>query len=179
MAANTPRSSTKRSTASTKSTARKPSAKTTARSTSRSRAAGSGSKRSASTASRRSTATRSSSNGSKRTTSRSTASSRNGNGVVDTVKSAAGRVAAPAAAVGAAAVGIAGGIALKSRARRKTVLGVKLPRSIGKSMPDIDAKSIAKSVGQASKQFAKTTKGVSKDLERAGDQAERIGKILD
>jgi hypothetical protein len=180
MAANTPRSSTKRSTASKKSTARKPSAKTTARSTSsRSRAAGNGSKRSASTASRRSTATRSSSNGSKRATSRSTASSRNGNGVVDTVKSAAGRVAAPAAAVGAAAVGIAGGIALKSRTRRKTVLGVKLPRSIGKSLPDIDAKSIAKSVGQASKQFAKTTKGVSKDLERAGDQAERIGKILD
>jgi hypothetical protein len=95
------------------------------------------------------------------------------------VKSAAGKAAAPAAAVGAAAVGIAGGIALKSRTRRKTVLGVKLPRSIGKSLPDIDAKSIAKSVGQASKQFAKTTKGVSKDLERAGDQAERIGKILD
>ena len=43
----------------------------------------------------------------------------------------------------------------------------------------IDAKSIAKSVGHASKQFAKTSKGVSKDLERAGDQAERIGKILD
>jgi hypothetical protein len=83
------------------------------------------------------------------------------------------------AAVGAAAVGIAGGIALKSRARRKTVLGVKMPRSIGKSLPDVDPKSIAKTVGQASKRFAKTTKGVSKDLERAGDQAERIGKILD
>jgi phosphate uptake regulator len=46
-------------------------------------------------------------------------------------------------------------------------------------MPDVDPKSIAKSVGQASKRFAKTTKGVSKDLERAGDQAEKIGKILD
>jgi hypothetical protein len=95
------------------------------------------------------------------------------------VKSAAGKAAAPAAAVGAAALGIAGGIALKSRTRRKTVLGVKMPRSIGKSLPDLDAKSIAKSVGHASKQFAKTSKGVSKDLERAGDQAERIGKILD
>ncbi len=95
------------------------------------------------------------------------------------MKSAAGKAAAPAAAVGAAAVGIAGGIALKSRTRRKSVLGVKLPRSIGKGLPDIDAKSIAKSVGQASKQLGKTTKGVSKDLERAGDQAERIGKILD
>jgi len=81
--------------------------------------------------------------------------------------------------VGAAAVGIAGGIALKSRTRRKTVLEVKLPRSVGKGITDIDGKAIAKSVGQATKRFAKTTKNVSKDLERAGDQAERIGKILD
>ena len=81
--------------------------------------------------------------------------------------------------MGAAAVGIAGGIALKSRTRRKTVLGVKLPRSVGKGITDIDGKAIAKSVGQATKRFAKTTKSVSKDLERAGDQAERIGKILD
>jgi hypothetical protein len=88
----------------------------------------------------------------------------------------ASKAAAPAAAVGAAAVGIAGGIALKSRTRRKTVLGVPLPK---KSITDIDGKAIAKSVGQASKKFAKTTKNVSKDLERAGDQAERIGKILD
>jgi hypothetical protein len=76
-------------------------------------------------------------------------------------------------------VGIAGGIALATRTRRKTVLGVKMPRSIGKGLSDIDAKSIAKTVGQASKRFARTSKGVSKDLERAGDQAERIGKILD
>jgi hypothetical protein len=95
------------------------------------------------------------------------------------VKSAAGKAAAPAAAVGAAAIGIAGGIALKSRSRKKTVLGVPLPRSVGKSLPDLDAKSIAKSVGQASKKFGKTSKNVSKDLERAGNQAERIGKILD
>ena len=54
-----------------------------------------------------------------------------------------------------------------------------MPRSVGKSLPDLDAKSIAKTVGSASKQFAKTSKNVSKDLERAGDQAERIGKILD
>ena len=81
--------------------------------------------------------------------------------------------------MGAAAVGIAGGIVLKSRMRRKTILGVAVPRSVGKGLPDLDTKSIAKSVGQASKQFAKATKNVSKDLERAGDQAERIGKILD
>ena len=81
--------------------------------------------------------------------------------------------------MGAAALGIAGGIVLKSRTRRKTVLGVKLPRSVGKGITDIDGKAIVKSVGQATKRFAKTTKNVSKDLERAGDQAERIGKILD
>jgi hypothetical protein len=81
--------------------------------------------------------------------------------------------------MGAAAVGIAGGIALKSRVQRKSVLGIKMPRSIGKGLSDIDAKSVAKTVGQASKRFARTSKGVSKDLERAGDQAEKIGKILD
>jgi hypothetical protein len=176
MAANTPRSSAKRSSSSAKSSSRNGSGAKKA--TARKPAAAKSGTRSTGT---RSSASRASSNGPKRSTStrtRSTPSS-NGNGVVDTVKHAAGKAAGPAVAVGAAAVGIAGGIALKTRTRRKTVLGVKLPRSFGNSLPDIDAKSIAKSVGQASKQFAKTTKGVSKDLERAGDQAERIGKILD
>ena len=54
-----------------------------------------------------------------------------------------------------------------------------VPRSLGKSLSGLDAKSVAKSVGHASKQFAKTSKNLSKDLERAGDQAERIGKVLD
>lgn len=62
------------------------------------------------------------------------------------------------------------------------MLGIPLPRSLGKpskpSKPNLDVKSIAKTVGQASQNFAKTSKSVSKDLERAGDQAERIGKIL-
>ena len=76
-------------------------------------------------------------------------------------------------------MGVAGGILLKNRSRRKTtVLGMPVPRSLGKGLRDVDPKSIAKSVGNASKQFAKTSKSVSKDLERAGDQAERIGKIL-
>ena len=63
---------------------------------------------------------------------------------------------------------------IKSRSRRKTVLGVPVP----KHLPSVDPKAVAKSVGNASKQFAKTSKTVSKDIERAGDQAERIGKIL-
>jgi hypothetical protein len=98
--------------------------------------------------------------------------------VVGTLKNAAGKAKGPAVAVGAAAAGIAGGVALRSRMRRKTVLGVTLPRSFGKRLPDIDAKSIAKSVGHASKQIGKASKSASKDLERVGDSAERIGKIL-
>ena len=118
-------------------------------------------------------------NGRTAAASRPAASSSNNGGFTGTVKHAASKAKGPAVAIGAAAAGVAGGMALKSRQRRKTVLGVAMPRALGKGMPDIDPKAIAKSVGQASKQFAKTTKNVSKDLERAGDQAERIGKILD
>ena len=54
-----------------------------------------------------------------------------------------------------------------------------LPRSIGKtSLSDVDLKSMAKTVGKASKHFGQTSKNVSKDIERVGDQAERVGKIL-
>jgi hypothetical protein len=99
---------------------------------------------------------------------------------VATVKSVAGKAGGPAIAVGAAAAGFAGGMLLKSRTRRKRVLGVPLPRSIGApSLDGLDVKSLAKSVGKASKQLGKTSKNVSKDIERVGDQAERIGKILD
>jgi hypothetical protein len=98
---------------------------------------------------------------------------------VDGLKNAAIKASGPAAAVGAAAAGIAGGLVLRNRARHKKVLGVPLPRSISKpNLPDIDLVSMAKTLGKASKQFGKTSKNVSKDIERVGDQAERIGKIL-
>lgn len=90
----------------------------------------------------------------------------------------AGKAAGPAVAVGAAAAGVAGGLALKGRLSRKRVLGVPVPRSIGKA-GDIDVEAIVKTVGKASKRFADTSKSVSKDIEKAGDKAERIGKILD
>jgi hypothetical protein len=89
----------------------------------------------------------------------------------------AGKAKGPAIAMGAAAAGIAGGVVLRGRSRRKTVLGMPLPRAIAK--PDIDPKNVVKTVGHASRRFAKTAKSMSKDLERVGDQAERIGKILD
>src|SRR6185503_5991180 len=93
----------------------------------------------------------------------------NGHAIVGVAKNVADKAKGPAIAVGAAAAGIAGGIALKGRGRRKTVLGVPMP----KHLPSVDAKSLAKSVGEASANFAKTSKSVSKDIERAGDQAER------
>jgi hypothetical protein len=93
-----------------------------------------------------------------------------------TAKDVAGKAKGPAVAVGAAAAGVAGGLLLKGRLQRKTVLGVPVPRSLGK--PSLDVKSIAKTVGDVSQSFAKTSKAVSKDIEHAGEQAERIGKIL-
>ncbi len=104
-----------------------------------------------------------------------TRSAANGNGgIAGTIRHAAGRAKGPAVAVGAAAAGIAGGLALKSRRRRTTVLGVPVPGHL----PSVDPRAMAKAVGGASLQFAKTSKSVSKDIERAADQAERIGKLL-
>jgi hypothetical protein len=96
--------------------------------------------------------------------------------MVGTLKNAVSNASGPAVAVGAAAAGVAGGLVLKSRTRRKKVLGLPLPRSIGNA--SLDLRSVAKTVGKASKQFGQTSKNVSKDIERVGDQAERIGKIL-
>ena len=104
-----------------------------------------------------------------------TRSAANGNGgIAGTIRHAAGRAKGPAVAVGAAAAGIAGGLALKSRRRRTTVLGVPVPGHL----PSVDPRAMAKAVGGASLQFAKTSKSVSKDIDRAADQAERIGKLL-
>ena len=66
---------------------------------------------------------------------------------------------------------------LKGRTRRRRVLGVRVPRTIAR-LPGLDVKSVIKNVGEASKQFGQTSKSVSKDIERIGDQAERFGRIL-
>ena len=96
--------------------------------------------------------------------------------MTETAKKVVDKAKRPAVAVGAAVAGVAGGLALKRRLGRPKVLGVPVPRSL--KAPSVDVKSLAKTVGDASQRFAKTSKSVSKDLERAGDQAERIGKIL-
>jgi hypothetical protein len=94
-------------------------------------------------------------------------------------KQAAGKVKGPAVAVGAAAAGVAGGMLIRARTRRKTIFGVPVPRPLQRAkLSDLDVKSVAKAVGEASQSFAKTSRTVSRDIERAGDQAERIGKVL-
>jgi hypothetical protein len=95
--------------------------------------------------------------------------------VKDTATKAAGKAAGPAIAVGAAAAGVAGGALLRSRMKRRKVMGIPMPRSLNGGL---DAKSIAKTVGDASADFARTSKSVSRKLERAGNQAERIGRAL-
>jgi hypothetical protein len=56
---------------------------------------------------------------------------------------------------------------------------VPLPAPLQKAkLSDLDVRSVAKAVGEASQSFAKTSRTVSKDIERAGEQAERIGKVL-
>ena len=103
--------------------------------------------------------------------------SQSGTGVVAALKSAAGKAGGPALAIGAGAAGVAGGLALKSIARPKKILGVPIPRSIRKAgLTDVDVKSVAKAVGKASKRFGETSKNVSRDIERVGDQAERDRK---
>ena len=108
---------------------------------------------------------------------RATTASQNGSGVIGSIKDVVSKAKGPAVAVGATAIGVAGGLVLKSRQQRKTVLGVKVPRKPNIDI-DIDIASIAKSVGKASEQFGKTSKTIAKDMERVGDSAERIGKLL-
>jgi hypothetical protein len=80
--------------------------------------------------------------------------------------------------VGAAATGVAAGITLKSRTRRKKILGVPLPRTIGQpKLPRFGTRSVAKTVGKASKQLRQTSKSVSKRAERFGDQARQVVKM--
>src|SRR6187551_1458161 len=119
-----------------------------------------GARSSAKSAPRKTSAKRSANGGAKRTRSGSkTTTKRSGNNTVTTAKQVVSKAKGPAVAVGAAAAGLAGGLALKGRSRRKTVLGVPLPRSL---KPDLDVKSLAKNVGQASQRVAKTSKSVSK-----------------
>lgn len=147
-----------------------------------------GSARASASSAKRSASTRSAASRSRSSAGSGSPASQNGvvgklKDVGGTVVRAADRAKGPALTVGAAAAGIAGGLALKNRSRKK-VLGVPVPRKIAKpsigkpSLDGIDVKSITKSVGKASVRLGERSKTVSKDLERVGDQAERFGKFL-
>ena len=89
------------------------------------------------------------------------------------------KVSGPLAVGATTALAVAGGLVLKDRLRRKTVLGVPVPRSIGKPrVPKVDVKGATKNVGKASTQFGQKTQRVAKDIERVGEQAERLGRLL-
>jgi hypothetical protein len=64
------------------------------------------------------------------------------------------------------------------RRQTRQVLGVKLPKSLVPKQ-SLNGASLVKKAGKASRQIGQTSKGVSKDLDRFGDQAERIGKFLE
>jgi hypothetical protein len=64
------------------------------------------------------------------------------------------------------------------RRQSRRILGIKVPTPLIPK-PSLDGASFVKQVGRASKQIGQTSRGVSKDLDRFGEQAERIGKILD
>lgn len=111
--------------------------------------------------------------------SRQNGSSGSADGLATSLKSMGGtvvhgmdRAAKPALAVGATAVGIAGGIALSRR--HKSTLPFGLPRN----GDGLDIVAISKAVGKASARLGQTAKSVSKDIDTAADRAERIGKIL-
>jgi hypothetical protein len=90
--------------------------------------------------------------------------------------STASKLRGPLLAGGAAVAGIAGGIALgaKARSRRRHTLP-SLPSMNGLDLKKVDMKKARKQVGRASKQFGAFTR----ELRKAGEQAERIGNALD
>jgi hypothetical protein len=72
---------------------------------------------------------------------------------------------------GLALAGIVGGVVLGAKARpRKS----RLPSMNGLDLKKLDAKKTRKQVGRASKQFGEFTR----ELRKAGEQAERLGDAL-
>jgi hypothetical protein len=88
------------------------------------------------------------------------------------------KLKAPLIAGGVTVAGIAGGIVLGARARRprrRIPSMPSLPSMNGFDMKKVDLKKTRKQVGKASKQFGEFTK----ELRKAGEQAEKIGNALD
>lgn len=116
-----------------------------------------------------------------RSSSAQRAASANGQGAAGTARTAIAKVGKPVVAGSVAVAGIVGGIALGAKAMpRKRRFPSSLMHGLnGLDMKKldpgkIDMKKTRKQVGKASKQFGEFTK----ELRKAGEQAERIGEAL-
>ena len=159
-----------------------------------SRTASNGAKRTRSNASSNGATRSRSANGSARTSrarSSSSAGSRNGarstaaqvqDGMVGklkqtgtVVRQAADKAGRPTITVAAAAVGLAGGLAL--RQRHAGAHDGLTTRSMA-MLQDVDAAALIGGLGKATVQLSQRSKNVARDIERVAEQAERLGKIL-
>jgi hypothetical protein len=86
----------------------------------------------------------------------------------------ASKLRAPLIAGGVAIAGVAGGIVLGAKARRPRRRMPSLPSLNGLDLKKVDVKKTRKQVGRASKQFGELTR----EIRKAGEQAERIGDAL-
>jgi hypothetical protein len=77
----------------------------------------------------------------------------------------------PLMAGGLALAGIVGGVVLGAKARPRKR---RLPSVNGLDLKKLDAKKTRKQVGRASRQFGEFTR----ELRKAGEQAERLGDAL-
>jgi hypothetical protein len=110
--------------------------------------------------------------GAKRTQSRSNSSPRRATSRLETAKQAATKAKGPAVALGAAAAGLAGGLALKGRKKRKTVLGVPIG-SKGGAVKTLEllrdgAKHLSSATGQIS--------GTAEDVREIREQLDRANR---
>jgi hypothetical protein len=113
---------------------------------------------------------------------RKPAASASSNGTLDSARSTAAKLAKPALAGGVAVAGIVGGAVLRAKTTRKS----RFPVSIGnplsgvdmkkarKQLESLDINKTRKQIGKATKQFGELTR----EIRKAGEQAERIGDAL-
>jgi hypothetical protein len=126
----------------------------------------------------RPTNTKSASRGRSASASRSTSNARRRPAAAKTLPtpepSTASKLKAPLIAGGATIAAVAGGIVLGAKARPRRRSLPSMPSMNGLDLKKVDMKKTRKQVGRASKQFGEFTR----ELRKAGEQAERIGDAL-
>jgi hypothetical protein len=126
----------------------------------------------------RPTNTKSASRGRSASASRSTSNARRRPAAAKTLPtpepSTASKLKAPLIAGGATIAAVAGGIVLGAKVRPRRRSLPSMPSMNGLDLKKVDMKKTRKQVGRASKQFGEFTR----ELRKAGEQAERIGDAL-